>query len=591
LEYGFGVLPSLSIRSKLIGLLSVLLLLVLVTSTIAGRVLLKRRVDDHMRREAEATAQDLATNLEDYLKHERSDDEVKARLEDLRGRHRIFELSLLVDSESGDKIQIVLPQTGVAEISRPERPRHPRSERVLSYEARRALWDRGQPSRPPLLRGVEPLWRLPDRGTSSRWAQAFPAQQESPVKPSRSINVSEGSAMCQHCVTALADLDPMGPQRGKLRVTVPLDRYDQVLSDQIGISAVTALGALLVLLLATVWIVNRVVARPVSELAQAMREVEQGNLQRRVGFGQTDEIGKLAQGFNAMLDRLALADEEIRGLNARLAGDILAATRDLQSKNEALQQLNQILLQMQRELGDKERLAALGQLAAQLAHEIGTPLAAVSGHLQLAAFDKELPPALRDRLQVATSELSRVSKIIRDYLDHTRAGKPSIVAADLRRLVEEAVRVTTSALRRPGIRIVTEIGPEAATVQTDPGLLRQILINLLTNAIDATAAHQADLGSGGPPTGRIFVSAKVAEDRIVLAVRDEGTGIPGEDLQRIFEPFYTTKGRGRGTGLGLSICRELTRSLGGKITVESAPGQGSTFALHLPIVPLVKQAA
>ena len=98
------MLPSLSIRSKLIGLLSVLLLLVLVTSTIAGRVLLKRRVDDHMRREAEATAQDLATNLEDYLKHERSDDEVKARLEDLRGRHRIFELSLLVDSESGDKI-------------------------------------------------------------------------------------------------------------------------------------------------------------------------------------------------------------------------------------------------------------------------------------------------------------------------------------------------------------------------------------------------------------------------------------------------------------------------------------------------------
>jgi signal transduction histidine kinase len=91
--------------------------------------------------------------------------------------------------------------------------------------------------------------------------------------------------------------------------------------------------------------------------------------------------------------------------------------------------------------------------------------------------------------------------------------------------------------------------------------------------------------------GGIFVSAKTDGDRIVIAVRDEGTGIPSEDLQRIFEPFYTTKGRGRGTGLGLSICRELTRSLGGKITVESAPGQGSTFALHLPRVPQLKQAA
>lgn len=586
-----GVLPSLSIRSKLIGLLSVLLLLVLVTSTIAGRVLLKRRVDEHMRREAEATAQDLATNLEDYLKHERSDEEVKARLEALRGRHRIFDLSLIIDSESGDKVQIVLPQTGSAEISHPERPRHPRSDRVLAYESRRALSDRGQPSRPPLLRGVEPQWRLPDRGASSRWAQAFPPPEAPLQKQSRSINTSEGSSQCQRCVTAVADLDPMGPQRGKLRVTVPLDRYDQVLRDQIGISALTALGALLVLLLSTVYIVNRVVARPVSELAQAMREVEGGNLQRRAGFVGSDEMGKLSQGFNTMLDRLAKADEEIRALNARLADDILAATRDLQGKNEALQQLNQILLQMQRELGDKERLAALGQLAAQLAHEIGTPLAAVSGHLQLAAFDRELPGGLRDRLQVATSELSRVSKIIRDYLDHTRAGKPSIVTADLRRLIEEAVRVTVSALRRPGIRIVTEVSPDAESLQTDPGLLRQILINLLTNAIDATSAHQADAGSVATVTGRIFVSAKTEGAEVVLAVRDEGTGIAPDDLQRIFEPFYTTKGRGRGTGLGLSICRELTRSLGGKITVESAPGQGSTFALRLPRVPQIKQAA
>ncbi|HNO68789.1 MAG TPA: ATP-binding protein, partial [Pseudomonadota bacterium] len=143
----------------------------------------------------------------------------------------------------------------------------------------------------------------------------------------------------------------------------------------------------------------------------------------------------------------------------------------------------------------------------------------------------------------------------------------------------------------PGIRIVTEVSPDAESLQTDPGLLRQILINLLTNAIDATSAHQADAGSVATVTGRIFVSAKTEGSEVVLAVRDEGTGIAPDDLQRIFEPFYTTKGRGRGTGLGLSICRELTRSLGGKITVESAPGQGSTFALRLPRVPQIKQAA
>jgi signal transduction histidine kinase len=287
-----------------------------------------------------------------------------------------------------------------------------------------------------------------------------------------------------------------------------------------------------------------------------------------------------------MLDRLTEADEAIRALNSRLADDVAAATRDLQSKNEALQQLNQLLLSVQRELGDKERLAALGQLAAQLAHEIGTPLAAVSGHLQLAIYGQELPKTLRERLQVAVSELDRVSQIIRDYLDHTRAAKPTIIPTDLRRVIEEAVRVTTSGARRPGVRIVVEVEPQLGEVQTDAGLVRQILINLLTNAIDATQAARAQSGSAGTGPGRIVISARslgsAGRGEVELAVSDEGTGILADDVGRIFEPFYTTKGRGRGTGLGLSICRELVRTLGGKIRVESTPGKGSTFAVTLP---------
>jgi signal transduction histidine kinase len=576
----------LSIRTKLIGLLSALLLLVLITSTVAGRVMMNRRVNDNMRKEAEATAADLAMNLEDYLKRERSDDEVKAKLEELRGRHRIFALSLLLDSESGDQVQIVLPQSGGVEISHPERPKRARAERQ-QYEARRALWDLSEAGRPPGLRGTEPAWRLAERSTSSRWGQIFPVGAQLQQRRSRNINTREDRAACDRCLSATWELDPTGPQRGRLEVTVPIDRYDQVLRDQLRISAATAFVALLTLLGATAWIVTRVVARPVSVLAQAMREVEQGNLHRRVTEERADEIGRLARGFNDMLERLTQADEEIRGLNARLANDIAAATRDLSGKNEALQQLNQLLVQVQSELGDKERLAALGQLAAQLAHEIGTPLAAVSGHLQLATYAQDVPAALRERLQVATSELSRVSKIIRDYLDHTRAAKPTIVPSDLRRVIEEAVRVTTSALRRPGVRVLSEVDPHVSEIHTDPGLLRQILINLLTNAIDATSAARPSEATPRPPPppGRIVVSARPApgaEGMVQLAVTDEGSGIAPEDLGRIFEPFYTTKGRGRGTGLGLSICRELVRTLGGKITVESVPGRGSTFAVLLP---------
>ena len=582
----------MNIRTKLTGLLSGLLLLVVVVSTLAGRVMMARRVDDNMRKEAEATAQDLALNLEDYLKRERSDEEVKAKLEEWRGRHRIFELSLLLDSESGEQVQIVVPQSGGVEISYPERPRRPRPERA-AYDSRRALWDSGDSARAPSQRGVEPLWRLAERGTSSRWGQIFPTVAP-PPRRSRNIKTSEDRAACARCFSATWVLDPSGPQRGQLRVTVPIDRYDQVLRDQLRVSAITGLGALLVLLLAAAWIVHRVVARPVSALAQAMREVEQGNLHRRVEKERNDEVGNLSRGFNAMLDRLAQADDEIRALNSRLADDIAAATRDLQAKNEALLQMNQLLLQVQRELGDKERLAALGQLAAQLAHEIGTPLAAVSGHLQLATYGQDVPPPMRERLHVATSELSRVSKIIRDYLDHTRAAKPTIAPTELRRLVEEAVRITTSASRRPAVRIIQDIDPTVSLLQTDPGLLRQILINLLTNALDATLAARPSETEPAAQPGRITIAARPvpAADsgegnrpmpQVELSVRDEGTGIAAEDLGRIFEPFYTTKGRGRGTGLGLSICRELARTLGGTITVASTPGQGSTFAVLLPL--------
>jgi len=107
---------------------------------------------------------------------------------------------------------------------------------------------------------------------------------------------------------------------------------------------------------------------------------------------------------------------------------------------------------------------------------------------------------------------------------------------------------------------------------TDPGLLRQIVINLLSNAFDAIG-----------PDGHVMVSATVADGTVDVAVRDTGAGISEEDLRSIFEPFYTTKGRGKGTGLGLAICRELAKTLGGSIDVDSTPGKGSTFTVHLPL--------
>lgn len=571
----------MSLRTKLIGLLSGLLLVVVVSSTLAGRYLLQRLVHDHLTLEAEATARDLASNLEDYLKRERSDEELKSRLEDLRSRHRIFQLSLRLDNEVGEPLRIVLPESGSAEILRPTHSKlgRGRTERAVQYDLRRALLDNDDAYRPPSLRGGEPLWRLPWRSTSTRWAQV--ASPQSPQGHQvRSIQASQQIATCQQCVSSAVELVLAGLQRGELSVTIPADRFDPVLRDQIRVSAIIAVAAVIALLLASAWTVHRIVGGPVSELSSAMRAVEAGNLTRRVRVARRDELGQLGAGFNAMLGRLAQADNAVRRLNSRLVEDVQLATTDLQAKNEALHKLNQLLLTVQRELSNKERLAALGQLAAQLAHEIGTPLAAVSAHLQLASLSRELSGQVGERLQVAVKELDRVSKIIRDYLDQTRSAKPNLVLCDLQQVAEEAVYVTTTAgpLDAPGIAI--ECGEPLPPVVTDPGLLRQILINLLKNAMDATQAGTAPTDAGTAICIRLTTGP--SSRSVEIAVSDTGVGIAPEDLGRIFEPFYTTKGRGRGSGLGLSICRELTRSLGGTLRAESAPGRGSTFVVSLP---------
>jgi signal transduction histidine kinase len=320
------------------------------------------------------------------------------------------------------------------------------------------------------------------------------------------------------------------------------------------------------------FLINRIVLRRLDKLATAMRDVEGGNLDRRVVVGAPDEVGRLSQGFNQMLEQLSNANREIREFNLRLAHEIELATQDLSRKNLALGQLNRLLNDLRRDNASKVRLATLGQLAAQLAHEIGTPLSSVSGHLQLALLQRDLPPALCERLEVASREIGRIGRIVRDYLDSTRALEPEHKLTSLATLLHEAVEVTGGVEQSDKPAVTIDISEEPSDFVTDPDLLRQIVINLLSNAFDA-------IGSDG----HVTVSASVKNGMVAIAVSDTGAGISPDDLRSIFEPFYTTKGRGKGTGLGLAICRELAKALGGSIEVESMPGKGSTFTVHLPL--------
>jgi two-component system, NtrC family, sensor kinase len=367
-------------------------------------------------------------------------------------------------------------------------------------------------------------------------------------------------------------VDLPGPWKATLVMKWTLGPVESMLKTEERISIFFSIGFVVLLTLVSGLITHRIIGRPLEVLARAMRDVEGGDLSRRIPVETADDMGRLSQGFNSMLGRLSQADAQIRAFNQRLAAEIQAATHDLSEKNTTLAQLNRLLNDMRLDNASKVRLATLGQLAAQLAHEIGTPLSSVSGHVQLALRERELPPALRERLDVSAREIERISKIVRDYLDSTRPLEPERQPTALPRLLEEAVEIVQGVAPAKQASVTWKVAPGVGDVVTDPGLLRQIVVNLLSNALDAVDRN-----------GRVDVEARpVADDDILITVSDTGHGIAPDDLRRIFEPFYTTKGRGKGTGLGLAICRQLTAALGGTISVESESGKGSTFFVRLP---------
>ncbi len=336
--------------------------------------------------------------------------------------------------------------------------------------------------------------------------------------------------------------------------------------------AVTAGGAV-ILFIAFNLILGRILARPLSQLSDAMAAVQSGAVESThvPGTGRNDEIGTVARGLEAMLER-------IRGFSRELQERIDSATADLARKNRALAELNDLLFEARRDLTAKERLAALGQLSGTIAHELGNPLNAMSGHVQLLARDPTCPPAMKEELAVIENEVRRMTSIIRRFLDSARALSPAPQEVDVASLVDESLSLSVSAEARARIRVERDIPPELGRVTLDPSLVRHVLTNFISNAVDAMTQG-----------GRLAIRARRSGDLLALSVADSGPGIAAEERKRIFEPFYTTKRPGHGTGLGLAICREIASALKGRIDVDSRPGEGATFTLYLP-APAIRAA-
>jgi len=357
---------------------------------------------------------------------------------------------------------------------------------------------------------------------------------------------------------------------GAVRVDFSLARLEgferrlRLVSATIGVVAVALVSVLLALLL------DRRVARPIATLVSGMRQVERGELGARVLLSGTGELAFLGRSFNRMLERL-------ESLTAGLEAQVRRATEDLADKNEELATANEQLVQAQAEVLRSERLATLGQMAATMAHELGTPLNSILGYTQLLLLD-DLAPRQIERLRIVESQVQRMIETIRSVLDRTRDRSARRAQVDVGGLVHDAVTMVDLRLARRGLRADVEVPADLPAIPGDPVGLRQALLNLLENAIDAS-----------DPAGTIVVAARLVPrdngraPQVELMVRDPGRGMSAEDVRLAFQPFYTTAVPERGTGLGLVIVDYIVRAHGGRIDVVSAPGEGTTVRVQLPV--------
>jgi len=279
----------------------------------------------------------------------------------------------------------------------------------------------------------------------------------------------------------------------------------------------------------------RSLTKPLNELLLATRKIANGNLEYRIKLDSRDEFEELANSFNVM------------------TGD---------------------LRRFQVQLIQSAKLAAIGELASNVAHEINNPLTSILGYAGLIKAETD-PTIMKEELEIIEKEALRAREIIRNLLDFARQTPLKMEEADINNILKTVLALTRSQARASNIEVIENLKEGLPKISIDINQIKQVFINIINNAISAM-----------PKGGRLSISTDIenGDGFIKIDFSDTGIGIPEENLPRIFEPFFTTKEAISGTGLGLSISYGIVERHRGKIEVKSKVGVGSTFTVKLPIM-------
>jgi two-component system NtrC family sensor kinase len=312
---------------------------------------------------------------------------------------------------------------------------------------------------------------------------------------------------------------------------------------------------------ATGFVTRSVLAVPLKVKGKVIGVIEAVN-KTEGDFGQTD-VALLS----SMAQSAAIAIE-----NARLY-------KDLQDRMEELKRTQAQLIQ-------SAKLAAIGELAAGVAHEINNPLTSIMGFTRLLMQETDDDDPMKEDLQIIDQEAARTRAVVRALLDFARQREPQLEPGDVNEMVRSTVTLVCHQAKRAGVTTKESYDETLPLVSLDADQIKQVFLNMITNAIQAMPdGGELKVATAYRPQGRSPEPAERIDgaDCVAVEFHDTGTGISAEDLPRIFDPFFTTKEAGQGTGLGLSISHSIVERHGGWIEVESEVGRGSTFTVMLPV--------
>jgi len=321
---------------------------------------------------------------------------------------------------------------------------------------------------------------------------------------------------------------------------------------------------------AVVYAMTRPIVVPIKNLVKATERIAEGDLSHTVEEVGAAEVAELARSFNRMINDLRRSQEEIEEYSRTLEEKVIERTADLEEANRNLRELQAQLIQA-------SKMAAMGQFGAGVAHELNQPLAGITGYTDLLLLKLEKDSPEWRYAKKIEDQCIRMTKIVNNLRTFARQSKFEYAETDINQPIDDALMLLGEQLRSRNIRLRRELTPNLPKVLADANQLEQVFLNLITNARDAIEPK----GSG---VITVISRQSSCPDFIEVLVADNGIGMDKATMSDIFNPFFTTKDVGKGTGLGLSISLGIIENHGGKIDVHSIPGVGSVFRVSLPVI-------